>query len=128
MMSDKHTPGPWSHDADHEQTWHPKIKTDPEVFAGTICEVLSNLNIAASDHRMFDEMKANARLIAAAPDLLEALESSVESAGIIRSLIESIEAHGNYSAESTINFLNQALGCHYLSPAAIAKAKGEQKC
>lgn len=73
-----------------------------------------------------DVSESDASIACAAPDLLEALESTTECAEILRGLIESIEKHGNYSAESTINFLNQALGCHYLSPAAIARARGAE--
>ncbi|HEJ2342223.1 TPA: hypothetical protein ACWLUJ_005740 [Pseudomonas aeruginosa] len=39
------------------------------------------------------------------------LDRSAEGADIIRGLIASIEKKGNYTAESTINFLSQALGC-----------------
>lgn len=108
----KHTPGPWSHDADHEQTWHPKIKTDPEVFAGAICEVLSNLNVAASDRRMFDEMKANARLIAAAPDLLEALTDALED---YDAWMKDADVTPNESLQAWTN----------KARAAIARARGE---
>lgn len=34
-----------------------------------------------------------------------------EAAEILRDLISSIEKHGNFSEESTLNFLRQALGC-----------------
>jgi hypothetical protein len=44
-------------------------------------------------------------------ELVEALEGVTEGAEMLQSLIDNIEAKGNYSAESTLLFLNQALGC-----------------
>lgn len=51
------------------------------------------------------------------------LESAAEGASILRSLIENIEAKGNYSPESTVSFLQQALHCvsQALSPSASAE-------
>lgn len=51
----KHTPGPW-----HAMGWNVYDKDDMIADAGFVSEVKSD---------------ANARLIAAAPDMLEALES-----------------------------------------------------
>lgn len=108
----KHTPGPWlsrgKSDSVHESS-------DTHPYG---CQIFR----FADDQGPSDD---DLNLILSAPDLLEALESTTECAEILRGLIESIEKHGNYSAESTINFLNQALGCHYLSTAAIARARGE---
>jgi hypothetical protein len=39
------------------------------------------------------------------------LDSVDEAASILRNMIDSIGVHGNYSQESTLLFLNQALGC-----------------
>lgn len=129
----KHTPGPWhiiggyniyselggqSGDgvtADARDGWHIASIGEAPTFVDGESVYLGR-----------DVQKANARVLVAAPDLLEALESTTECAEILRGLIENIEAQGNYSAESTINFLNQALGCHYLSSAAVAKARGEE--
>lgn len=55
----KHTPGPWATDGG-----------DTVVAMGNQVVVTA----PAPDGASFDEMKANARLIAAAPDLLEALQ------------------------------------------------------
>lgn len=55
-MTNKHTPGPWDNNAPHEQT----IKAKGKDVATVYC---SN-----------KDWQANARLIAASPDLLEALE------------------------------------------------------
>lgn len=51
------------------------------------------------------------------------LESAAEGASILRSLIENIEAKGNYSPESTASFLQQALHC--VSPALSPCASAE---
>ncbi|WP_330508341.1 hypothetical protein V1687_18335 [Pseudomonas putida] len=51
------------------------------------------------------------------------LESAAEGASILRSLIENIEAKGNYSPESTASFLQQALHC--FSPALSPSASAE---
>ena len=53
----KHTPGPWIEFADQGDT----VAILPAMCEGTICEFQSTVT------------RANARLIAAAPDLLEAL-------------------------------------------------------
>ena len=60
----KHTPGPWN-----------RIKGDRNVYSasGTVCKtpaIIGGGSAAAN-------WEANARLIAAAPDLLEALESII---------------------------------------------------
>jgi hypothetical protein len=75
MSEAKHTPGPW---------W---IETGPDV------DLINHVGISADDHSMLaqavwkmddDERspmcEANAHLIAAAPDLLDALQSIVASA------------------------------------------------
>ena len=64
-MKTQHTPGPW------------KTNGDPVVFSND-----SSQFIAFTDTRGIssDAAKANARLIAAAPDLLEALKHAVEIA------------------------------------------------
>jgi len=60
----EHTPGPWIIDSDD----------------GDIIEVVSGDYFIADVHRLEpkDEWRANARLIAAAPELLEALEELVD--------------------------------------------------
>ena len=76
MTDTKFTPGPWISDADHSNTWHPNISSavDSNIFAGNICTVLSNLIYPGNDPKMHVEMKANAQLIAAAPELYAALD------------------------------------------------------
>lgn len=66
----KHTPGPWSIGDDNNATC--------EVIAGPVAIPLDRIGRspdAGSEYIISrDEMSANARLIAAAPDLLAALE------------------------------------------------------
>ena len=68
-MSTKHTPGPW--------TMHPRFDDGAEVRAlapVAWCSVASTHGASGSQVIDVAEARANARLIAAAPDLLEALE------------------------------------------------------
>lgn len=77
-MSSKHTPGPWAvHD-------HP---TDPNQFGHhvttvdglTICSVTYQLPVQTAKGAKEATRVANARLIAAAPELLEALQRIVDA-------------------------------------------------
>jgi len=73
-----HTPGPWSVDWDGEDLWNNHIVCSE----GRICFM------AHSGTERQDEFDANAQLISAAPDLLEALREietiCTESAGACR--------------------------------------------
>jgi hypothetical protein len=62
-MSNGHTPGPWI--IDKEERW---VIHEPEGKSGTL--------VVPEIYLDDDEAIANARLIAAAPDLLEALEAT----------------------------------------------------
>lgn len=94
----KHTPGPWFAVADKGQTI---IRTSRSSAA------FSPLAIVKGDKRdTLKDQEANARLIAAAPVLLEALENMVSKA-------QKQNWNDNYPTE-----LNAAY-------AAIAKARGE---
>jgi len=64
-MSNGHTPGPWS--IDKEERW---VIHEPEGKSGTL--------VVPEIYLDDDEAIANARLIASAPDLLEALECLLE--------------------------------------------------
>lgn len=66
-MSTKHTPGPW-HAVKYARSNAYCITLTPGNANGDIANVLFGLGASVSD-----EVGANARLIAAAPDLLEAL-------------------------------------------------------
>lgn len=104
-MSAKHTPGPWH------------VKSDPFHF-DTLSSIVGGekrgdgkrfpsheLNAEVGGFADFEIQEANARLIAAAPDLLEALEEA-----------EKCLAESEYSEDGYARKLVRA---------AIAKAKGE---
>lgn len=82
MTSEKHTPGPWMvpHLADEKSTCNCRGVVE-ETYAGgiaTIC-VSNGIKMLAdggNDCPPLEEAQANARLIAAAPDMLEALEKA----------------------------------------------------
>lgn len=96
----KHTPGPW-YAFWNENFW--QINTESDEFQnmciGDVCE---SSEIFDKGHKPHDHAEANARLIAAAPDLLEALEI----------------ARFHVSMEGTADDLEKV-------DAAIAKARGE---
>ena len=98
----KHTKGPWTA-TKHDQHW---VRVNVTIKAG------GNTWVAFMPDEDKEERMANARLMAAAPDLLEALENAV----------------------SELDYLTVAPDSDYARPddeiikaaeAAIAKAKGE---
>ena len=98
----KHTPGPWEVQRDSHLRFYITQPSDtPDRVAGFYAEV-----------RRFtpdiDQVKANAHLIAVAPDLLEALQSAVD-------WIEDDRFDDDYIGEQW----------YHDARAAIAKAKGE---
>ena len=101
-MTTKHTPGPWFTWEGGVYAGRPKVKNRGELrgYDAKICEMDDMDGTARS-------RKANAKLIAAAPDLLEALRSAVNDA----------DAWGLADDE-----------CDWLpiARAAIARATGEQ--
>lgn len=100
----QHTPGPYSVDVTNEVHWADQYAImiyapDGKTPVGTACDV----NRTDRD----DEKRANARLLAAAPDLLEALERIVAING-------STGGHKAMVAEFK-----------YIAQVAIAKANGD---
>ena len=100
----KHTSGPWS-------IGNANLKEEAEVgihgpgpYGFVICDM-------SADGYDEDTQKANARLIAAAPDLLDALEAMVFGAGAV-----AVHHEGERKA------LQMAVD---IALAAIAKARGE---
>jgi hypothetical protein len=103
-MTTKHTPGPWNISA---------VKMEECRFRGPYIDVqakgmVSNVQPAIVAGRTEEETIANARLIASAPDLLEALKQAVKIMEAEK------EACGIYSANMT------------LMVQAIAKAEGRE--
>lgn len=70
MENLKHTPGPW--EISDDNSWECAVLTSKETH---IIEVKNN----DMSETGFDEMYANAKLIAAAPELLEALQILLKS-------------------------------------------------
>ena len=76
MTETKHTPGPWKarkgFHADTIEIFHPDKSVKPPFYPCEIATIASDRDTAKA--------KANARLIAAAPELLEALQAFVKYA------------------------------------------------
>ena len=116
-MSEKHTPGPWKHGGIYVTS-----NGVPDRF------VRASSGIVAYCEGPIDEARANARLIAAAPDLLEALQGlpSDDADMIVHNPEE-----GAYffccgvETYALIGKMQHAPGCWYVKlRAAIAKATG----
>ncbi|CEF54582.1 hypothetical protein [Acetobacter ghanensis] len=115
MSEAKFTPGPWHLEAgfesspgDFEEYWQVHDGQDAIVCSSSFCTA--------------ENKEANARLIAAAPELYEALN------GLLRTLAESgIELDSLSSPTPLINLLNTEEEYAVLeqSRAALAKARGE---
>ena len=104
----KHTPGPWSIFTDEKHKHNAGIEADgfSIICIGYPDETLA-MDVSGVHGRTEEETQANARLIAAAPDLLEALEAIMGS--------DVFEWNG-----SAAFWLQDKVR------ASIAKAKGEQ--
>jgi hypothetical protein len=100
----KHTPGPW-------QIIPPRIGAALTIYAPDgltpICTTASNTSPVTMEMHRSGEVRANARLIAAAPDLLGALET----------MVERFKGHAWGSEEDEERAITKAC-------AAIAKATG----
>ena len=94
MTKTAHTPGPWSVSVKGRYVGITHVPTRNNPLGGLVCKM----------HSGRPEIHADARLIAAAPGLLDALEAAVEWNG-----------YDDYGIRSV--WLKQALS-------AIAKAKG----
>jgi hypothetical protein len=71
MSNTKHTPGPWEYLATNANTLNDYTRT---IFA-TVGECVAHVETNDDDGKPTEKGEANARLIAAAPELLEALEA-----------------------------------------------------
>ena len=93
----EHTPGPWEAREDYDSTWW-VVQSGP-----------------AQDLAIHDLSEANARLIAAAPDMLEALKM------IASRMFHTLKCAAKVEPES-----EEECDCdHIFASAAIAKARGE---
>lgn len=104
----KHTPGPWSvpHSADEESGCScGYVFSESQRGFGAVATVPFG-----GEDENYPLAKANAKLIAAAPDLLEALQPFLDFAD------RELDLHGDVIPESIIE----------AARAAIAKAKGEE--
>jgi len=103
-----HTPGPWSVDGPIPSNPEIRINYAPMSQVATIVNPGEHLTDIEQD-----EALANARLIAAAPEMLEALEQIAEGRGTF-----SLDHHQH--AKNTIEEMKA------LAVAAIQKARGGQ--
>lgn len=103
-MSAKHTPGPWFTDEKHYSDKHRYVMSEHAPFLGTVAVVALG----------FAEAEANARLIATAPDLLEALTK----------LVEDLEMRSNWKRGSENGVVDCGNSVYLKARSAIAKARG----
>lgn len=103
-----HTPGPWSAEG-------PDQFGDYNIHCGheraVVAAVISNV-------RSPEEVEANARLIAAAPDLVKALESCQ---CVLADLV------GGDKSLSTINIYAQAVKAELKARAALSSSRSDQE-
>jgi hypothetical protein len=113
-MSTQHTPGPWKVDEPHQ------------VLAESVGEYVAITQAEEWNALPRDQVEANARLIAAAPDLLEALQEVVK-------LANQAHDHWDNDRDAKVGKILLALSGHMprydkridAIHAAIAKATGE---
>lgn len=114
MSEHKHTPGPWHRNV-------PPARQYPTVFAGR------NMHIAAlrPDSRISDEeAEANLNLIAAAPDLLAACETTLR---LMRQFGHTHETCSDYDNAVVLDCLDTGMSSALSNVLgrAIAAARGE---
>ena len=98
----KHTPGPWFITNPHSMgTFYIESRIRP----GILQEVASCGPTENNDHR-----EANARLIAAAPDLLAALQAVLDSLGALTKRHELLNYMSEQEADSVFAAIAKALG------------------
>lgn len=107
MNEQRHTPGPWR--TDMGGAWVRGLRIREEDAEGNIKGTAPVVaRVETGNHLPDSEIRANAHLIAAAPDLLHAARLIVEGYD------EWIDSRGSLPSENTIG----------LARAAIAKAEG----
>jgi hypothetical protein len=123
-METKHTPGPWTvlkAEPLEQNAWHVGTGEDPS-FADVICRVIDRGSPWSGVEGQANS-EANAQLIAAAPELLEALQRIVERAVLVPCKNGGMDAEkgegmdgGKWRVESSVD------GWIVSARAAIAKA------
>jgi hypothetical protein len=109
MSGQKHTPGPWK--VVGTEIWGPHVR----LADGR----------GAYDEKDRQRRNANARLIAAAPDLLAALEDAAERMEIVARCINIDQRHKGVSPATHVRHTAAHLAAHAkFARAAIAKAEG----
>ena len=108
MTTPKHTPGPWA-GREYDENWHIIVREGKEEI------VVAIANNSGIEDR--ETMLANARLIAAAPDLLDILEEIV---------IIQCQEHCDYRFTEDQAYHCARSGCDFIDyKKFIASVKGE---
>lgn len=121
-MPNHHTPGPWVAERDWESWYTPS----PEELGHymerpiTVIRSLTANKDVASSHDLFEFEPADARLMAAAPELLAALKESANA------LADIINAANNGEAYSPTELTKLFADIRCRADAAYAKATGEK--
>lgn len=122
MTESKHTPGPWIV-CDKEYSW-PIIVSDDDRIA--IAKTDTSLFIGNRKTAIPDEAHANARLIAAAPKMLSALEELLANASNMANHLNAWnELHGHDPDDRYL--IREFDSIEAKARAAIAEAKGEEE-
>lgn len=120
MNANKHTPAPWNDEHVTIIYYAPhKADTQECIIIGNNMDATNNDWIALVPHST-DEDKANARLIAAAPELLEALTRLTGAAADLDALTHNLTLPGEVNAA-----LSDLYQSFQNARAAIAKAEGK---
>lgn len=115
MSKYKHTPGPWEASFT-DCLGGPASYCRIRPVSGEMFGRFTSLEIATMNMMDEDEQQANARLIAAAPDLLEALQEAVKSGMVPKSSAK----------EGGANKYSNQVRVADMIRSAIAKATGKQ--
>jgi hypothetical protein len=120
-METKHTPGPWKIDPlsyGPSGKWNPCNRKNIRIFAPDASGTGFIMTECVGPENIPQEQHANARLIAAAPELLEALEAGRDT---VKALLAAIYAGKteNLTGAEWLEFQRKA-------EAAISKARGER--
>ncbi len=118
-MASKHTPGPWVYRTDDACDWGWVSTADGE-FIAQAKDPRANDGATLNAHRAArtDPWEANARLIAAAPDLLEVCEAL----NVLRTHFD--EATSGNQADAYYTFVKGEDALWAKLRAALAKAEG----